>query len=381
MTLLTIFLMSMTETDRVPLEEAPRLYGAQIVKTDPRTLARLALAAIARGPVICIAPTDREAGQALGLGIDEVLRAGEVTRESLASAVEHAQSRATARASPNYRHALLDQDDEAAFATLGAALGERLETPLAMAAVDCAAVTRAMNCLIDIDDQFIAWTALVAPSEQLRNLVARRLTAPTSPELQSVLRRLRASIGRAESLVRLLRELTRPGDPKDHVAIAPLLEDIVDVMRQLSPWSEISIHADPICMAATSRTTLIVVAGVLLANSIESIRAAARGKGAIAVRAFEEEDAVIVEIRDNGREIPSDLRPDVLEPAFCGWPAPRGGLPGVRDRLRRAGGELLVDSDPAGTTVRVFLPSAGAQETISAGAVTGDPLGAFKAPS
>ena len=152
------------------------------------------------------------------------------------------------RASPEYRHALFDQDEEAAFATLGAALGERLETPLAMASVDCAAVIDAMNCLIEVDDQFVAWTALVAPSEYLRSLIARRLSAPTAPELKGVLKRLRASIGRAESLVRLLRDLTRPSDAGDRIAVGALLEDIVDVMREVtSPWAEIAVQAEPEC--------------------------------------------------------------------------------------------------------------------------------------
>jgi signal transduction histidine kinase len=32
-------------------------------------------------------------------------------------------------------------------------------------------------------------------------------------------------------------------------------------------------------------------------------------------------------------------------------------LPGLRERVRRAGGDLLVDSHPGESTVRVFLPS------------------------
>jgi signal transduction histidine kinase len=361
--MLTIFLTGVTDTDRPFLDEASRLAGVQVVNVSPRALPKQALVAVARGPVICVVRTDREAGQALGLGIDEVLRAGEVTREALAGAMERASSRAAARSSPKYRRALLDQDDDAAFAMLGAALGERLETPLAMAAVDCAAIAQAMNCLIDVDDQFVAWTALVAPPDQLRNLVARRLVAPTSPELRGVLKRLRASIGRAESLVRLLRDLTRSADPKDHVAVGPVIEDVVDVMRQiLTPWCEVAIQADSLCVAAASHKTVVAVIGALLANAVDAIRAAPMAKGTIALRAFEEEEAVIVELRHNGRETPSDLRPELLDSHFGELATHRGGLPGLRDRLRRTGGDLLVDSDPTGTTVRVFFPSARAQD-------------------
>jgi signal transduction histidine kinase len=355
----TIFWMNVTKMDREPIEAAKRLYDAHVIEVSPSGLARQALAAVARGPVICIAGTDREAGQALGLGIDEVLRMGEVTTESLAGAVSRARSRAAVRASPEYRHALLDQDVEAAAATLGATLGERLEVPLAMASVDCAAVTAAMNCLVEVDDQFVAWTTLVAPSEQLRRLIARRLTAPTAPELKGVLTRLRASIGRAESLVRLLRDLSRLTDTTESVAVPILLADMLDVMRDvIEPWAEISIQADSGTVTSALRTTVVVAIGVLLANALDSIRAASRGRGHIVVRAFEEEDAVIIEILDDGQQVPSDLRPDLLEQQFDQALNRRGRLPDLRDRLRRAGGDLLVDSDVTGTTVRVFLPSA-----------------------
>ncbi len=368
----TIFWTNATETDRAQLQEASKLYEAHVVRVTPNGLAKHASAAIWRGPVICIVGTDREAGQALGLGIDEVLRAGEVTAEALASAVTRSAARAAVRASPEYRHALLDQDEEAAFAQLGAAFGERLETPLAMASVDCASLAEAMNCLIEVDDQFVAWTALVAPPEHLRSLVARRLTAPSAPELQGVLKRLRASIGRAESLVRVLRDLTRSDLAEGRVDIPPLLADIVDVMRPIiSPWAEISVQTDRECVAAVTRTTLVVAIGVLLSNALDSVRAASRGqgkdKGKILVRVFDEEDAVIVEICDDGREIPSDLRPDLFEQQFSGSAAPRKGLPGLRDRLRRAGGDLLVDSGPGGSAVQIFLPSMNARDTAGIG--------------
>ncbi len=357
MAVLTIFWTALADADRAVLEEASRAHEAHVVRANPELLVRQALAAVARGPVICVVGTDREAGHALGLGIDEVLRAGEVTTGAMAEAVGRARARAAVRASREYRHALLDEDDETALAVLGGALGERLEMPLAMASLDCASVADAMNCLIELDDQFFAWTALVAPSEQLRSLIARRLTAPPAPELKGVLRRLRASIGRAESLVRLLRELTDPKGSRGPLFVATLLADIVDVMRPvIEPSVEISVEAAPECVTTASRTTIVVVVGALLSNALDGIRASSRGKGKISLQAFEAEDAIVVEVRDDGREIPTDLRPDLLERQF-GAGTSRRGLPGLRDRVRRAGGDMLVDSGSNGNTIRVFLPS------------------------
>jgi signal transduction histidine kinase len=364
----TIFWTSAVESDRTILEEASESRGAQIIATTIAGLARHVLAAVARGPVVCLVATDREAGQALSLGTDEVLRTGEVTRASLDAAIRRARTRAAVRETPDYRHALLDQDEEAAFAQLGAAFGERLETPLALASVDCNAMSEALNCLIEVDDQFFAWTALVAPSEQLRTLVARRLTAPAAPELRGVMRRLRASIERAESLVRLLRDLTAACSGETAVAVPALVADIVDVMRPvLSPWATIALQTHRGCLAGVTRATVVVAVATVLSGCLDSIRAASRGTGNISVTVFAEEDAIIIEVRDNGVEIPSDLRPDVGQTAFTHAPAPRKGLAGLRDRLRRAGGDLLVDSSAAGSLIRMFLPSAAARDALGSG--------------
>jgi signal transduction histidine kinase len=360
---ITIFCTTVAEGDWAALHGVS---GAQVVQVTTSGLARDALAAVSRGPVLCVVGSDREAGNALRLGVDEVLRSGEVTPESLGAAISRAISRASVRELPEYRHALLDQDEEAAFAELGAAFGERLETPLTMASADCAAVAEAMNCLMEVDDQFVAWTALVAPSQQLRNLVARRLNAPPAPELRGVLRRLRASIGRAESLVRLLRDLTKSAHAEGDVSVSSLLADVADLMRPIiGPWAEINVSATPDCFVTASRTTVIVVVGVLLSSALDSIRAASRRTGQIDVRVFHEEDAVVLEVSDNGREIPTDLRSDLLAPQFGDASARRRGVAGLRDRVRRAGGDLLVDSSPKGSTVRVFLPSGRAADEVA----------------
>jgi signal transduction histidine kinase len=54
----------------------------------------------------------------------------------------------------------------------------------------------------------------------------------------------------------------------------------------------------------------------------------------------------------------------------------RRGIPGLRDRVRRAGGEVLVDSGSTGSMVRVFLPSARIGDGIGL-----EPLGKERSPS
>ena len=135
----------------------------------------------------------------------------------------------------------------------------------------------------------------------------------------------------------------------------------------IEPSVEISVEAASECVTTASRTTLVVIVGALLSNALDGIRASARGKGKISLHVFEAEEAIVVEVRDDGREIPTDLRPDLLERQF-GTGAARRGLPGLRDRVRRAGGDLLVDSGPSGNAIRVFLPSGRVHDAVAVAA-------------
>jgi signal transduction histidine kinase len=84
--------------------------------------------------------------------------------------------------------------------------------------------------------------------------------------------------------------------------------------------------------------------------------------GEIRLKVHEAEGTVVIEVSDNGAFARTDLRPDVLEGSLLDTsPGTRSGLAAVRDRLRHWGGDLLVDSDEEGTTVRALLPTAAEQ--------------------
>ena len=69
----------------------------------------------------------------------------------------------------------------------------------------------------------------------------------------------------------------------------------------------------------------------------------------------------MLEVTDNGLGVDGDQRPAMADPFFTTSAKSLGlGLTLVSARVRRAGGELMIESDPEiGTTVRVFLPLAG----------------------
>src|SRR5262249_14325841 len=82
-----------------------------------------------RGAVVAIARHAREASRLLGMGADEVLRAGEVSPATLTGALDRASARSAARLSREVHRGAHD-DVEPALGELVAGLERRLSTQL-----------------------------------------------------------------------------------------------------------------------------------------------------------------------------------------------------------------------------------------------------------
>jgi CheY-like chemotaxis protein len=97
-------------------------------------------------------------------------------------------------------------------------------------------------------------------------------------------------------------------------------------------------------------------------NLIDNASDAMDGKGDLDVRAFQDDDCVVVEIGDSGSGIPAEVQPRIFEPFFTTKPAGHGtglGLSQVYGFCTRAGGTAQVESrEGEGTTVRMYLKAA-----------------------
>jgi signal transduction histidine kinase len=95
----------------------------------------------------------------------------------------------------------------------------------------------------------------------------------------------------------------------------------------------------------------------LIKNAAESLR---DGGGAIEISAHAQQDAVIVEIRDDGPGIPGELRGRIFEPFFTTKASVRGsglGLAISQRIVSQHGGSIEVEPAPdRGTIMRVRLP-------------------------
>jgi len=363
---LTIFWIDVTDSDAAVLERAVRDHGASVVHVVMDSLAAQTFAALAMGAVVLVARTAKEASRALAMGVDEVIRYGELTDETLVTTIARARAREAARSSYEMRRGLFQDDDELSLAALAAAFGRRLGQPLAAASLDCEVLASSFSALLDTGDQFVESAARMAPNDCTKQLAVRRLALPPSQELVDLLAHVQSSLQQASKVTSALTGLAGGTAANSPIPVRHLVHDVVEVMRaDFAPWATITIATEGPCAASVAPITIALVVSSLLTNAVDSIRAGSRETGRVQVRVSTHEGALVVEVEDNGLMAPTDLRPTLFDPYFGAARVNRTGLLRVRERLRRCGGDLMVDSDTTGTTVRVLLPTS-AQDTVFA---------------
>lgn len=363
---ITVFWIEMTDDEARVLDRVAREHHAKVVEARMYSLAALAYAARAEGAVVFVARTPQDATRALGLGVDEVIRAGEITEDSLRATLAFAVARAEARTSYELRRGVFQDDDDLALAALVAAFGRRLAEPIEAASVGCEMLESALGVVLDVDEKFIEWTIRAGPLGQARDLAVRRLASPSSRELLRALAQVRKELDRAGSLVSAIVGLASHAECSHTRSIAQLVRDVVQVMSaDYSAWATFDVEATGSCKVAVPPLTVAFVLSALLVNAVDAIRARRNTLGRVLVRVSEHEDTVLLEVEDNGRPIPTDLRPSALEPYFAVARADRTGLVRVRERMRRCGGDVQVDSGEVGTTVRVLIPTSSDDVTFA----------------
>jgi signal transduction histidine kinase len=367
---ITIFWIEVTGEEAQLLERVARVHHASPVEVQMYALASLVFAARAQGPVLFVARTAEEATRALGFGVDEVIRAGEISEEALTLALARARVRGDARTSYELRQGLFEDDDHLALAALFSAFGRRLAEPIATASVGCEFLESTLGTILDVDDKFVEWVARSGREGQAHDLAVRRLAHPGSRDLLRALTEVRKELQCAGSLARSLAGFASHAEGSTAGSIARLVRDVVGVMSaDYSAWATFTVEVDGPCKVAIAPVTVAFVVGALIVNAVDAIRAGRKGTGRVEVRLSEHEDAVLLEVQDDGRPVRTDLRPSMLEPYFGMARPDRTGLLRVRERMRRSGGDVQVDSGEGGTTVRVLIPTSNEDAVFDPAAV------------
>jgi hypothetical protein len=357
---LTLLWSDATDAEQVVLRDAAAAENAEMRRVEPQDVVRAIVAALPRGGVVYVAPGVREASHALGVGVDEVVRAGHVSAPHVTRALQQAAIRSAARAKRDELALRGPQDVGPVLALLSTVLGHEVNTPLSIAALNCDALERCIDPLLDAQERLLGWAMLSAPQDELRRLVQRIGRQPGPAELRAIVEDLRTGIDRVIHSTRLLLRLSSEEETAQVATARGAIRDLHDLFRgQLSTRIDFSVEVEAPCLVRIARPTLVFLVAALLAHALDAVRESGPERGCITLRASQHEDAVLVEVEHDGAAIPADLRPSMMKPYFA---LPSGfaaevSIEGLQRRVRSLGGELLVLSDGT-TTLRLVLPPA-----------------------
>lgn len=167
-------------------------------------------------------------------------------------------------------------------------------------------------------------------------------------------------IGRISNLVGEILLLSKPRQTDLRaVNVTKVLREILPIIKNeallhnIDVAFERSVSALPVVIADGEMLKQVFLN--LSKNAIEAMKQG--GLLTIRLTTMVTERRLRVEIIDSGTGIPDDVREKIFEPFFTTKENGTGlGLPICRQILLELGGSIELDSDPSGTTMRVYLP-------------------------
>jgi len=189
------------------------------------------------------------------------------------------------------------------------------------------------------------------------------LAASAAAELDELLAEISEGAHRLSELVAAMKSYSFLDQaPVQDVDVVKGIEDTLLILQPKLRGITIDRHyADDLPRITAYGSRLNQVWTNLLDNAADAI-AEAGGEGTITIRAFAKDDQVVVEIEDDGPEIPAEIRDRIFEAFFTTKEPGKGtglGLDTVYDIVvNRHRGELSVSSSPEATVFTVILPVA-----------------------
>ncbi len=167
---------------------------------------------------------------------------------------------------------------------------------------------------------------------------------------------------RCRIIAKALLNFGRPEDGlEEWVDLNRVLQDMFSLIADHRLFREIDIHwelASEIPLVQGNRSQLEQVVLNLIINAGEAME----GRGVLTLRTYasEEDDLVILEVKDTGPGIPKEMVSRIFEPFFTTKTGGKGtglGLAICHGIVKRHGGEIEVESEPGeGALFRVKLP-------------------------
>jgi len=179
-----------------------------------------------------------------------------------------------------------------------------------------------------------------------------------SLEIADLLNQIESSTSRISELVGAIKEYTfMDQSPIQNVDIVKTLETTLTILNhKLKRGVEVQRNYQKTPLFVNSFGSEL---NQVWTNVIDNAIDAMGGKGVLRVRAFREDDCVVVEIGDNGPGISPEVEPHIFEPFFTTKGVGEGtglGLDTVQRIVKKHRGNIQVISKPGDTRFQVRLP-------------------------
>jgi signal transduction histidine kinase len=181
-----------------------------------------------------------------------------------------------------------------------------------------------------------------------------------SVEIAGLLNEIESSVARISDLVGAIKEYTYMDQaPVQNVDIVKSLETTLTILNhKLKRGVAVQRDYERIPLLVNSFGSEL---NQVWTNIIDNAIDAMGGKGELRVRAYREEDCVVVEIGDSGPGISPEVKPHIFEPFFTTKGVGEGtglGLDTVQRIVKKHRGSIQVTSKPGDTRFQVWLPLA-----------------------
>ncbi len=184
-----------------------------------------------------------------------------------------------------------------------------------------------------------------------------------SLEVASLLNAIESSTARISDLVGAIKEYTFMDQaPAQNVDIVKSLETTLTILNhKLKRGVAVTRDYQRIPLLVNSFGSEL---NQVWTNIIDNAIDAMGGKGELRLRAYRQDDCVVVEIGDNGPGIPPAILPRIFEPFFTTKGVGEGtglGLDMVQRIVKKHRGTVQVNSKPGDTRFQVWMPLADAE--------------------
>jgi signal transduction histidine kinase len=216
-------------------------------------------------------------------------------------------------------------------------------------------------------DRFVYSTShdLRSPLSSMRGLIHLAQITPDPQEARTLINEMKARIDHLEKFIKDIADFSRNRTQdlsNQTVPVKKLVNEVLDSLRYFPGASEmlVNVEVDENLVVTVDSTRLQIILSNLISNAIK-YRDSNKGKSYVIVRLEFNENALVLNVEDNGIGIPKDYLARIFEMYVRAHDQSHGsglGLFIMKETVTKLGGKIAVESEVSqGSRFTVTIPA------------------------